>query len=108
MYAYHDEEILHALKKLAQKFHLLHWDFTDASAYSKQEPVQHWLGDESEEVMINVFTGTKIQEPFHRHDFFFIHFAYSGDYQALSAHPDNRTPSKKEIVMLASLTAAML
>lgn len=95
MYAYHDEEILHALKKLAQKFHLLHWDFTDASAYSKQEPVQHWLGDESEEVMINVFTGTKIQEPFHRHDFFFIHFAYSGDYQALSAHPDNRITIKE-------------
>lgn len=89
MYAYHDEEILHALKKLAQNFHLLHWNFTDASAYSKQEPVQHWLGDKSEEVMINVFTGTKIQEPFHRHDFFFIHFAYNGDYQALSAHPDN-------------------
>ena len=95
MYAYHDEEILHALKKLAQNFHLLHWNFTDASAYSKQEPVQHWLGDKSEEVMINVFTGTKIQEPFHRHDFFFIHFAYSGDYQALSAHPDNRITIKE-------------
>lgn len=89
MYVYHDEEILHALEKLAQDFHMLRWDFTDASASNEEEPVQHWLGDESEEVMINVFTGTKIQEPFHRHDFFFIHFAYNGDYQALSAHPDN-------------------
>lgn len=95
MYAYHDKEILQALEMLAQDFHLLRWNFTDASTCNEQEPVQEWLGDESEEVMINVFTGNKINEPFHRHDFFFIHFAYCGNYQALSTRPNNRITIKE-------------
>lgn len=45
--------------------------------------------------MVNVFHGKRINEQFHRHDFFFIHFAYRGDYDAFSAKYNNRITIKE-------------
>ena len=88
MYINHDPEINKAIEKLGQDFPGLNWDFHPEPGSS--ELVSHWLGDDSEEVMVNVFKGKCIDEPFHRQDFFFIHFAYRGDYDALSAKYNNR------------------
>lgn len=88
MYVNHDPQIDKAIEKLGQDFTLLNWDFSPMPGSS--DLVTHWLGDEYEEVMVNVFKGKRINEQFHRQDFFFIHFAYRGDYDALSAKYNNR------------------
>ena len=48
-----------------------------------------WYGRDDEEVMVCVFRGRKIDETFHRHGFFFFNYAWAGDYDTLSFHPDN-------------------
>ena len=84
MYINHDPEIDAAIDKLGRDFPNLKWDFSPDPSTGKNEPVSHWLGEESEEVMVNVFKGKKIDEQFHRQDFFYFHFAYRGDYVTLS------------------------
>ena len=84
MYINHDPEIDAAIDKLGRDFPNLKWDFSPDPSTGKNEPVSHWLGEESEEVMVNVFKGKKIDEQFHRQDFFYFHFAYRGDYVMLS------------------------
>ena len=83
-----DEEVNTAIEKLGEDFFHLNWDFSPEPGSS--ELVSHWLGDEAEEVMLNVFKGKRINEDFHRQDFFFLHFAYQGNYDALSAKYNNR------------------
>lgn len=93
MYVNHDPDVDKAIKKLGQDFPHLKWDFSPMPG--SFDLVSHWLGDESEEVMVNVFYGKRINEQFHRQDFFFIHFAYRGDYDALSAKYNNRITIKE-------------
>ena len=90
MYKYTDREILLALETLGRDFPCLNWDFRPDPTSGSGELVSYWPGDASEEVMVNVFKGTFIQEPFHRQDFFFIHFAYQEGYETLSAQNHSR------------------
>lgn len=90
MYKYTDQEILLALETLGQEFPRLNWDFRPGPASGSGELVSYWPGESSEEVMVNVFKGNFIQEPFHRQDFFFIHFAYQESYETLSAKHHSR------------------
>lgn len=80
-----DKRIDEAIAKLGEEFPSLRWDFSPDPDTGRTDLVSHWLGDESEEVMVNVFQGRRIDEQFHRQDFFFLHFAWRGDYDALSA-----------------------
>lgn len=93
MHVNHDPDIDKAIEKLGTDFQHLNWDFSPEPGIS--ELVSHWLGEENEEVMVNVFNGKRINEQFHRQDFFFIHFAYKGDYDALSAKYNNRITIKE-------------
>lgn len=43
-----------------------------------------WPGGSNESVMVCVYRGSKINEPFHRHDFIYFNYAYHNDYSALS------------------------
>ena len=49
----------------------------------------YWPGSEDEDVLVCVFNGKEIHEPFHRQDFFFINYAYKNSYQALSEKYNN-------------------
>ena len=49
----------------------------------------YWPGLDDEDVLICVFKGNQIHEPFHRQDFFFINYAYKNSYQALSEKYNN-------------------
>ena len=91
MYVTHDPEIDAAIVKLGRDFPHLNWDFSPDPSTGRSELVSHWLGEESEEVMVNVFKGKKIDEQFHRQDFFYFHFAYRGNYDTLSAKYGSRT-----------------
>ena len=74
-------DINRAIEALGREFSDLNWNFQMDSSH---ELVSHWLGDPEEQVMMCAFHGKQIDEPFHRQEFFFLNFAYEGDYSALS------------------------
>lgn len=69
------------LDKLAKDFDHLPWNF-----YSTKEGYlsSSWLGKEEEDIMVCVMKKKKIHEEFHHQDFFFVNYAFQGNYQALS------------------------
>jgi AraC-like DNA-binding protein len=91
----YDDEIMLALVKLGTDFPRLNWNFSPDAEYGNNELVSHWLGEDNEDVMICVFKDKRLNEQFHRQDFFFLHFAYRGDYDALSAKYNNRITIKE-------------
>lgn len=84
-----------AIEKLAREFPHLHWDFRLEPVSEKTEFISQWLGEPDEEVMVCAFKGNHIQERFHRQSFFFINFAYYGDYEAVSAKYDHKLLMKE-------------
>lgn len=78
-----------AIEKLGKQFAGRNWKYLDVPAGSPMEKSYAWPGLPEENIMICVHKGPDIQEMFHRQDFFFFNFAYSGDYGALSYKYDN-------------------
>ena len=79
-----------AINKLAHDWSRLNWEFRDFDlADGTPDKMSQWQGDPNDEIMIVVFKGNHISEPFHRQDFFFIDYAYHLDYNALSSKFDN-------------------
>ncbi|MGI6535151.1 MAG: helix-turn-helix transcriptional regulator [Eggerthellaceae bacterium] len=85
-----DQALEAAIQQLGEEFPLLNWDFRPDPANGRNERISQWLGAPNEEVMMCAFVGDYIHEEFHRQDFFFINFAYRGNYQALSARYDQQ------------------
>ena len=79
---------LAAIEKLASDFPSLHWNFMYDDR--THEVISQWLGESDEDVMVCAFKGKKIDECFHRQDFFFFNFAYKNSYEALSNGKDSR------------------
>jgi AraC-like DNA-binding protein len=91
-----DQDLLkESIQKLGDDFPNLPWNFRPDPSGGRNAAISQWLGEEKEEVMACLFKGKKIHEEFHRQDFFFINFAYQGDYQALSARFDNEITLKE-------------
>ena len=78
-----------AIDKLGHDWSHLNWEFRDFEIDGKMDKMSQWQGDPNDEIMVVVFKGKHISEPFHRQDFFFIDYAYHRDYNALSAKFDN-------------------
>ncbi|MBR1676884.1 MAG: helix-turn-helix transcriptional regulator [Clostridia bacterium] len=78
-----------AIGKLGKDFDNLSFPFDNRNPESRDIATTAWLGEEDEDIMICVFKGKEINEPFHRQDFFFINYAYEKGYSALSAQFDN-------------------
>lgn len=77
-----------AIDRLAADFSALPWNFElDERTH---EVISRWLGGADEEVMVCVFKGNRIDERFHRQDFFFFNFALRNSYEALSNGTDSR------------------
>ena len=78
-----------ALHKLGIEFQNLDLSFHQMKNAKADDITSYWPGKENEEVLVCVFKGHEISEPFHRQDFFFINYAYCNSYDALSAKYDN-------------------
>ena len=78
-----------ALDKLGVEFSSLDLTFHRMEGAAVDDVTSYWPGGEDEDILICVFKGTEIEEPFHRQDFFFINYAYRNSYQALSAKYNN-------------------
>lgn len=78
-----------ALNKLGLEFNDLDLTFHRMESGRPGDVTSYWPGNEDEDVLVCVFKGQEIHEPFHRQDFFFINYAYKNRYQALSAKYNN-------------------
>lgn len=78
-----------AINKLGKEFGSLDLTFHQMKEGKQGDVTSFWPGGEDEDILVCVFKGTSINEPFHRQDFFFINYAYKQDYQALSYKYDN-------------------
>ena len=78
-----------AINKLGREFDDLDLTFHQIPGRPEGDITSYWPGAEDEDILICVFQGKRIHEPFHRQDFFFINFAYEQSYDALSARFDN-------------------
>ncbi len=77
-----------SIDKLSREFSQLDLTFHKMEEGNADDITSYWPGQEDEDIMVCVFKGNKIHEPFHRQDFFFINFAYQNSYEALSAKYD--------------------
>ena len=78
-----------AISKLGHDWSHLNWEFRDFELDGVPDKMSQWQGDPEEDIMIVVFKGRHISEPFHRQEFFFIDYAYHRDYTALSSRAGN-------------------
>ena len=78
-----------AINKLGIEFSSLDLTFHQMNNGKPGDVTSYWPGTEDEDVLVCVFKGKEIREPFHRQDFFFINFAYENNYQALSEKYNN-------------------
>ena len=85
----HSKMLNLAINKLGQEFNSLDLTFHQMKEGKQGDVTSFWPGSAEEDILICVFKGTAINEPFHRQNFFFINYAYKHDYQALSYKYDN-------------------
>lgn len=89
-------DIAQSIQKLGDDFAQLNWNFQEKTFDGRKELVSQWLGEPNEDIMVCVFKGREIHERFHRQDFFFINYAYTGDYGAQSYRFDNHVTICKD------------
>jgi len=78
-----------SIEKLGADFPNLNWNFQEQQIGQHRELISQWLGAQDEDIMVCAFKGREIHERFHRQDFFFINYAYTGDYGAQSYRFDH-------------------
>ena len=78
-----------AIDKLGIEFSSLDLTFHKMEGKEKDDVTSYWPGTDDEDVLVCVFKGNYIHEPFHRQDFFFINYAYRHSYDALSYKYNN-------------------
>lgn len=83
------ELIDRAINQLGSRFNDLDLTFHAMKNGKPGDITSYWPGREDEDVLVCVFKGPEIREPFHRQDFFFINYAYQNSYQALSDKYNN-------------------
>ncbi|MBQ8162562.1 MAG: helix-turn-helix transcriptional regulator [Clostridia bacterium] len=79
-----------AINKLSAAFHSLDLTFHQIPGNDEGDVTSYFPGAPEEDILVCVFQGKQIHEPFHRQDFFFINYAYRESYNALSARFDNQ------------------
>ena len=78
-----------AITKLGREFDDLDLTFHKMDTTNPSDVTSYWPGTDEEDILVCVFNGDEIHEPFHRQDFFFINYAYKNSYQTLSAKYNN-------------------
>ena len=85
----HDKFVELAINKLGIEFDSLDLTFHQMKNGKPEDVTSYWPETDDEDVLVCVFKGNEIHEPFHRQDFFFINYAYKNSYQALSEKYNN-------------------
>ena len=84
-----------AIDKLKHDFLQLNWQCHDILINNKPEKIYCWPGEKNEEIIICIHRSNNIKEPFHRHNFFYFNYTYSGQYDSISYKYDNKITIKE-------------
>lgn len=78
---------LENVKLVAQEFDHLNWNFKLEYINGHEELVSQWLGKPDEDIMVCIYDGNNINEPYHRQDFFFFNYTLKGHYDIYNNNP---------------------
>lgn len=85
-----------AINKLAEDFLSL-----DLTFHKIDDDLKSFFpGEDDENIMICVFKGKEISEPFHRQDFFFVNYAWQKNFNAISAKFNNLITVKENEIYI--------
>lgn len=87
-----DNRLRNAITLLQNEFQNLNFASQNNSC---NELIYNWPGPENEDIIICVHQSNGIQEPFHRHDFFYFNYTYKGHYESLSHKYDCKIEIKE-------------
>ena len=75
-----------ALETLRDQYEQLDWScYQDFTKNGNQEKMYRWPASQDENIVVVVHQGQKIQEKFHRHEFFYFNYTYQVEYDCLSS-----------------------
>lgn len=83
------ERTQRAFDILAEQFSRYNWQLHDVPGTGGKDSQWHWLGSDEEEIMVCVYRGTYLHEPFHRQDFFYFNYEWKGSFQAVGQTRQN-------------------
>lgn len=75
------------IKIVANEFDKLNWNFKAECINGRIELVSQWLGKSDEDIMVCIYDGNDINEPYHRQDFFFFNYTLKGHYYIYNNNP---------------------
>jgi len=79
-----------AFADLAGRFPAYSWVYRDVPK-KPGETFFKWYAPEDEQIQVAIPSGSALPERYHHQDFFFVDYAYRGDFQTLSNDPDHPT-----------------
>lgn len=79
-----------AIADLEERFPAYEWVYRDVPGKPGETYFQ-WYAPDDEQIQVCVPGGSALPERYHRQDFFFVNYAYRGDFQTLSNDPDHPT-----------------
>ena len=85
-----EERLSSAMADLAGRFPAYDWVYRDVPG-RPGETYFSWYAPEDERVQVAVPGGSSLPERYHHQDFFFLNYAWRGDFQTLSNDPDHPT-----------------
>lgn len=83
-----DMNMEEAIEILNHNYHERVWDHNETARTEEEKMMVPWPGTEEEQIVISAHKDVGIFQKFHRHDFFFVNFAYRGDFKALTREDD--------------------
>ena len=78
-----------AIEKLGAEFKNLDLSFHKMQNAKPDDVTSFFPGADDENILICIFKGKEIFEPFHRQDFFFVNYAWKKNFNAISAKFNN-------------------
>ncbi len=75
------------VKLVAKEFDKLNWKFKLEYINGHEELVSQWLGKPDEDIMVCIYDGKNINEPYHRQNFFFFNYTLKGHYYIYNNNP---------------------
>lgn len=83
------DKVRKAIDKLSKEYKEMDFQFDEVSEGDRHYCNSRWPGEEAEQIMVCVAQDMACSEPFHRQDYYFIHYAYENGYVACSDAADH-------------------
>ena len=90
-----DKNFMQSLEILKEKYKQLNWQLTEITIRDKTEKMFLWPGRDNEDIIIVVKGNSDELQQFHRHEYFYFNYAFSGQQDMLSLKYDRRVTMRQ-------------